>query len=403
MSKIRKGNVCPICSSLVTRVGIKCDGCQHWIHQGCAKLTDLEYSKLSNSSKPWICFSCEPPKACRLQNAQPSPELISLRNDLSSLSSNVISNTGLQKSLLEGLRLDMNSLSLAVTMAGTTQDGDSKLLHSLVISMQKEIHGLQDQLANFAAKNEKLENDMRNSTWKTVLECAEVMNRQRNLIFINIPEDRSVSPSVQRQILTKYLSTIFGVLNIPNPFPYIKRYQRVGVANGTRPRSVVVEFTLMEARDVTLSKSGLLAYSSLHHIGIVPDTPSPRKFEVLPPEPKRCCHAVLTPLPDSRPPVHSSPAAEAETAIHVVVAAEAMIVPPPTLAETPMIPAVAPKSKNGRQPLGPRVKRSARPKCLVSSIQTLPHCITRCKNSKPEPLPPRRMCLRSQKRGADVG
>lgn len=75
-------------------------------------------------------------------------------------------------------------------------------------------------------------------------------------------------------------------MNIPNPFPYIMWYQRVGVANDSRTGSIVVEFTIAEAWNDTLSKSGLLAYSSTPYIGIVLDAPNLRKFHVAPPETK---------------------------------------------------------------------------------------------------------------------
>lgn len=47
------------------------------------------------------------------------------------------------------------------------------------------------------------------------------------------------------------------------------------------PQSVVVAFPTMVARDVILSKLGPLAHSLLHDIGIVCDSPSPRKCQVL--------------------------------------------------------------------------------------------------------------------------
>lgn len=56
--------------------------------------------------------------------------------------------------------------------------------------------------------------------------------------------------------------------------------QRVGVIRDSRPQSVV-EISEIEGRNVALSKSGLLAHFELHHIEIVSDTSSPRKFKVL--------------------------------------------------------------------------------------------------------------------------
>lgn len=55
------------------------------------------------------------------------------------------------KSLLDGVRLDMDLLSLVNTASGNVQHSDSKLLHRLIKLMHKVIHGLQNQLARFAA------------------------------------------------------------------------------------------------------------------------------------------------------------------------------------------------------------------------------------------------------------
>lgn len=91
-----------------------------------------------------------------------------------------------------------------------------------------------------APKTMKLKEEIHNSTWGTVLECSEVMNRQRNLVFRNIPEDRPSPSCVQRQVLVKYIFYIFHLLNIPTPYPYIKRFKRVGVPSDSRTRSFVV-------------------------------------------------------------------------------------------------------------------------------------------------------------------
>lgn len=149
------------------------------------------------------------------------------------------------------------------------------------------------------------------------------MNCHRNEVYSNIPADMTISPIVQRQALAKSLSAIFNKMTIPNPFSYINWYQREAVANGSRPRLVVVEFTLMEARDFTLSKSGLLVYSSIHFKGIVLEDPRTCKFLVFPPKLKLCCQAVLIPLPkDTCPLIHASPAIQPE--IHVIYAAVAV-------------------------------------------------------------------------------
>lgn len=66
-----------------------------------------------------------------------------------------------------------------------------------------------------------------------------------------IHEDRSATIWVQRQVLAKYLLGIFHLLKILYPFPYIKQLQRVGVTRDSGYWSVVVEFSFLEAGEVT--------------------------------------------------------------------------------------------------------------------------------------------------------
>lgn len=102
----------------------------------------------------------------------------------------------------------------------------------------------------------------------------------------------------------------------------------------------------MEASNVPLSKSGLLAYSSVHFICTFLDTPRIKNCIILPPELKRCCHAVLTLLPNNRSIVHASPATERQ--IHLV---DAVTGSPLALATPLVTPHVTRKAKNGQQPL----------------------------------------------------
>lgn len=104
------------------------------------------------------------------------------------------------------------------------------------------------------------------------------MSRQRNWVFIYILKDRT-PPSSQRQSLAKSLPVIFD-LHIPSSFPFIKPYNKVGVANGYMLNWVVVEGLTIEARNVTLSNTGLLA-CSMRLIDILPDSPTPRKSQEL--------------------------------------------------------------------------------------------------------------------------
>lgn len=62
-----------------------------------------------------------------------------------------------------------------------------------------------------------------------------------------------------KEALAKSLSVIFNMVNIQNPFQYIKQYPTIGAAD--------VEYNIMEARAITLNKSEFLAYSSMHFMG----------------------------------------------------------------------------------------------------------------------------------------
>lgn len=68
----------------------------------------------------------------------------------------LVSKSDVHKSLPDVLRLDMDADSQAIIKSSTNRDVDSKQMHILVNLMEREIHGFQDQLASFAANNEKL-------------------------------------------------------------------------------------------------------------------------------------------------------------------------------------------------------------------------------------------------------
>lgn len=85
-----------------------------------------------------------------------------------------------------------------------------------------------------------------------MLECAEVLNRQRKLILTNVLEE--------------FQPQAVPTLGIYNPLLHIKMHQCVGVFTGTLPRSVMVKFVTNKARDVVLRKSELFRYSNFHHI-----------------------------------------------------------------------------------------------------------------------------------------
>lgn len=134
---------------------------------------------------------------------------------------------------------------------------------------------------------------------------------------------------------------------------------------------MVIKFTMMMARNISSSKSGLQPYSSMYFIGLVSDTPSPRKFQILAPEPKPCCHAVINPLPNKHPLVHAS--STIATGIHLVEAAVAVTDSSFTLMTQSDTSNVASKPKNGRKPIALRGQLSVMSRCLTSSMQSQPH------------------------------
>lgn len=83
--------------------------------------------------KLWRCSSCKPSLAYDVKQAPaiPNPELPVMHNDLSVLSTDVISITWICKSLQDVVRLDIDAVFLAVTAPNTAQDINFKLLHSL--------------------------------------------------------------------------------------------------------------------------------------------------------------------------------------------------------------------------------------------------------------------------------
>lgn len=84
------------------------------------------------------------------------------------------------------------------------------------------MHVLQYRQARFAARIEMLDNDLRTSVWNTVLECTKFLNHQCNLVLFIL---REVSKTTC--------------------------YQKVGMACGSKPRSVVDKLFILD----TLTKS----------------------------------------------------------------------------------------------------------------------------------------------------
>lgn len=169
-------------------------------------------------------------------------------------------------------------------MKDVCQDHELERHAGFSSQLKSEVHGLEGQFACFVDKTAKLEEELQNFTQMTILKCSEVMNRKRNLAFINIPEDWSPTTYIQRQTLTKSLSTscISSTSRIPSHTK--KSFRRMGVTRDSRPQLVVTEVSTLEVREITQSKLGFLAHSVLRSIGIIPNTLSYRNLQVLPPE-----------------------------------------------------------------------------------------------------------------------
>lgn len=127
------------------------------------------------------------------------------------------------------------------------------------------------------------------------------------------------------------------------------------MANASRPRSVVVDFAIMETKDITSSKSGLFAYINS------------RSFPKL----KQSCHAVLGTLTNNYSLVHACPAITPE--IHLVDATVVVIGSPVALVTSSVMPNVDRKLKTVD-----RIQFCMSPQCITSSTLTQPRYITPC-------------------------
>lgn len=402
---VRRQNysICPICSIRVTQVGIKCDACRFWIHQHCAGLSDDDYKSLSCQNVSWSCPGCtklnQPTETATLVSPHVSHNSIdAVHLQLQQLAKDIDHQkiTSLrQADELERMRSTLEKVNSANTALVT----ENVRLRENVGNLAKEVQTLQDLCAYSAAKSGELESQIQDTSWKTVLECTQVLNRQRNLIITNVPEEFQPSTALRMSMLRETLRAVFQSIGITNPFPYIKRHQRLGVFTGTRPRSVVVEFTTTEARDLVLSKAELLKYSKLSYIGIVPDTPNPQKHQVAPiPKLIRRCSVVVE---SHLVPATSEPQSQATT-LHET----AQQAPDRQLGET-LEPPIAPnpvpnaaRPKNGERPHRPPVTRDhVRLVTSKSSTQMRQACEIKSTSFATVPVRRHRMSLRSRKRG----
>lgn len=131
---------------------------------------------------------------------------------------------------------------------GVCQGQEVKRLAGLSTQIKSEILGLQDQLTSFAGETMTLEEGMHNWTWKTVLKCSDVMICQSNLILINVTEYRFLPPAMGTcQVSSAHLSSA----QYPESFSYINWFQRVGVTRDSRPCSIFLQCSTIEARGVT--------------------------------------------------------------------------------------------------------------------------------------------------------
>lgn len=87
---LHNADMCPVCSLEVLEIGAQCDDCKFWIHQHCAGLTNVQYSRLTLSKKLWRCPSCILRRAkCTRKNTHRTigtqatdPSLHSLQQDI---------------------------------------------------------------------------------------------------------------------------------------------------------------------------------------------------------------------------------------------------------------------------------------------------------------------------------
>lgn len=70
---------------------------------------------------------CKPPAACGLKSALVTPnlELIAMCDKILAILADVVSKTGILKSLLDVLSLDTNAVPIIITTSSTNQDSDS--------------------------------------------------------------------------------------------------------------------------------------------------------------------------------------------------------------------------------------------------------------------------------------
>lgn len=116
---------------------------------------------------------------------------------------------------------------------------------------------------------------------KLCLKAHKVLNLQRNLIFSNVPAVLQPSATPRMKVLRETLLTAFKTLSIFNPFAHINRHQCVGVFTVTRLHSIVMELTTNEVQDSVINKLELLRLFVLHYCGIVSETPSLHKHQIV--------------------------------------------------------------------------------------------------------------------------
>lgn len=120
ISNVRERSICLKCTAPVVDICLKCGGCNCWIHQRCSNLTGLQYNnKLPKSMRPRSFYSCKPPSAFVLKQTPftPNPKYTAMCDDLTTFSM-----TGILKSHLDMLRLDMDVVPLTVTVSSVILD-----------------------------------------------------------------------------------------------------------------------------------------------------------------------------------------------------------------------------------------------------------------------------------------
>lgn len=101
----------------------------------------------------------------------------------------------------------LDSLENAI-LTSTILVAENVLLRGNIDNLRNEARALQDICVHSVIRTGELESQLQ-STWQLVLTCTEVLNRQRNLLFTNIPEEFQPSAASRIKALRETLWPVF--------------------------------------------------------------------------------------------------------------------------------------------------------------------------------------------------